>query len=417
MKLGEWIGLLCLAIALVLLWQIRQMLLLVFTAVVLATAINSLVRRIQKFGIRRGLAILIAMIGLALVGGIFVQVIVPPFTEQFLSLLELLPKGFQQITNWLDAVIQNNPELFAEQLEFSSISNLAQQIQPLIQNILSNFFALFSNSLAVVFQFLVVIVITLMLLANPLPYRQAVIQIFPSFYRRRVDTILVECESALGNWFGGIVISSVSVGLLSGLGLLVLGIRLVLAHALLAGLLNFIPNIGPTLSLIFPLTIALIDAPWKAIPVIILYIVIQNIESYWLTPTVMAKQVSLLPAMTLIAQIFFAATFGFLGLLLALPLTVVVKVFIEEALIRDVMDRWKSDQYPDLAIATLPLPDPIMNRRAPDNDPAWLGVAAALDGVHGPTAADDHPQAIAPEPPLTPDPSSPSDSFESESLP
>ncbi|MBF2088112.1 MAG: AI-2E family transporter [Synechococcales cyanobacterium K44_A2020_017] len=416
MKLGEWIGLLCLAIALVLLWQIRQMLLLVFTAVVLATAINSLVRRIQKFGIRRGLAILIAMIGLALVGGIFVQVIVPPFTEQFLSLLELLPKGFQQITNWLDAVIQNNPELFAEQLEFSSISNLAQQIQPLIQNILSNFFALFSNSLAVVFQFLVVIVITLMLLANPLPYRQAVIQIFPSFYRRRVDTILVECESALGNWFGGIVISSVSVGLLSGLGLLVLGIRLVLAHALLAGLLNFIPNIGPTLSLIFPLTIALIDAPWKAIPVIILYIVIQNIESYWLTPTVMAKQVSLLPAMTLIAQIFFAATFGFLGLLLALPLTVVVKVFIEEALIRDVMDRWKSDQYPDLAIATLP--NPIMNNRTPADDPsAWLSSAVALDSVHGPTAEDAHPHAIAPEPSLTTDPSTPSDPFEPESSP
>lgn len=353
MKLGDWIGLLCLAISIYILWQIRQMLLLVFTAVVLATALNSLVRRIQKFGIRRGLAIAIALFATVLLGVVFVRVIVPPFTEQFLSLVNLLPKGFQLVVGWVDTFIQDNPDLFTDQFELSSISNLAQQIQPIIQNVLSNFLALFSNSLAVIFQVLLVTVLTLMLLANPLPYRQAFLQLFPSFYRRRADEILVECEIALGNWFGGIIISSVSVGLLSGFGLMVLGIRLVLAHALLAGLLNFIPNIGPTLSVVFPLTIALIDAPWKAIPVMIFYIVIQNIESYWLTPTVMAKQVSLLPAMTLIAQIFFAYAFSFLGLLLALPLTVVAKVCIQEALIKDVMDKWSLDRSsPAIASAT-----------------------------------------------------------------
>jgi predicted PurR-regulated permease PerM len=396
-KLGDWIGLLCLAIVLVLLWQVRQMLLLVFTAIVLATALNSLVRRIQKFGIRRGLAILIAMIALTLVGALFVQVIVPPFTEQFLSLVELLPKGFQEVTDWLDLVIRNNPELFAEQFELGSISNLAQQIQPLVQNILSNFFALFSNSVLVLFQLLLVIVITLMLLANPLPYRQAVIQLFPSFYRRRADAILVECEIALGNWFGGIVISSLSVGILSGLGLYVLGIRLVVAHALLAGLLNFIPNIGPTLSVVFPLTITLIDAPWKAIPVVILYVVIQNIESYWLTPTVMAKQVSLLPAMTLIAQIFFATTLGFLGLLLALPLTVVAKVFLQEALVRDVMDRWRSDHRPEEPIAPLTLPEPVMPGT---DDSPWQTTLAPSDRLPG--YSNDAIEAIAPAP--NPDP-------------
>lgn len=343
MKLGDWIGLLCLAIALVILWQIRQMLLLVFTAVVLATALNSLVRRIQRFGIGRGFAILITVILLLLLGTLFSRVIIPPFIAQFLSLVDLLPKGFNLVIAWVDQLIRNNPDLFEEQFELSSISSLAQQIQPIIQNVLRNFFAIFSNSLAVIFQFLLVVVLTLMLLANPLAYRQAFLQLFPSFYRRRADDILTECEISLGNWFAGIIISSITVGLLSCLGLLALGIRLVLAHGLLAGLLNFIPNIGPTLSLVFPLTIALIDAPWKAIPVVILYLVIQNLESYWITPTVMARQVSLLPAMTLIAQIFFAYAFGFLGLLLALPLTVVVKVCLQEALIRDVMDCWTGD--------------------------------------------------------------------------
>ncbi|MGA1475836.1 MAG: AI-2E family transporter, partial [Prochlorothrix sp.] len=73
---------------------------------------------------------------------------------------------------------------------------------------------------------------------------------------------------------------------------------------------------------------------------------IQNLESYWLTPTVMAKQVSLLPALTLIAQIFFATVFGLLGLILALPLAVVAKVWIQELLVRDILDSW--DRSPNL---------------------------------------------------------------------
>ena len=76
---------------------------------------------------------------------------------------------------------------------------------------------------------------------------------------------------------------------------------------------NFIPNLGPTLSAIFPIFVALLQSPGKAIAVLILYVVIQNVESYWFSPMVMQKQVSLLPAATLIAQIFFATFLGPLG--------------------------------------------------------------------------------------------------------
>lgn len=94
---------------------------------------------------------------------------------------------------------------------------------------------------------------------------------------------------------------------------------------------------------VFPIAIAiaLLDAPWKAVAVLIFYVVIQQIESYWLTPTIMAKQVSLLPAMTLIAQIAFASFFGALGLLIALPLAVVAKTWIEEVLFKDFLDKWQ----------------------------------------------------------------------------
>lgn len=87
------------------------------------------------------------------------------------------------------------------------------------------------------------------------------------------------------------------------------------------------------------MAIALLDEPWKAVAVLILYLVIQNIESYCLTPTIMAKQVALLPAATLTAQIFFASFFGALGLLMAIPLAVITKTWLEEVLLKDILDK------------------------------------------------------------------------------
>jgi predicted PurR-regulated permease PerM len=88
------------------------------------------------------------------------------------------------------------------------------------------------------------------------------------------------------------------------------------------------------------MAIALLDAPWKAGAVLAVYFLIQQLEQYLLVPTVMAKQVSLLPAVTLLSQIIFAIFFGFLGLLLALPLVIVGQIWIKEVLVKDVLDRW-----------------------------------------------------------------------------
>jgi predicted PurR-regulated permease PerM len=117
---------------------------------------------------------------------------------------------------------------------------------------------------------------------------------------------------------------------LSMVGLWILGVPLALANGLLAGLLAFIPNIGPVISVIPPVATALLEAPWKAIAVVCLYILIQQIESNLLTPFVMKQQVDLLPAITLLAQVIFSIFFGFLGLLLALPLTLTVQQWVNE---------------------------------------------------------------------------------------
>ncbi len=337
MNLGQWFGFVCFVLSLFILWQIRSLLLLVFTAVVLATALNRLVKWLQRKGLPRQFALFCAISSVLVFLVLFIWLVVPPFSQQLQKLIEQLPKVWTKIDLQLASLEAKLPDYFPN---FPTIEELLDQLPPL-ENLISGFFGIFSNSLTVLLQLFLIIVLTTMMLVSPQRYRNAFLILFPSFYRKRADYILSQSELALGNWLKGISINCMFIGISSGIGLAILQVKLVLVHALIAGVFNFIPNIGPATSVVFPLSIAILEEPWKIFGVIIWYVIIQNIETYWLSPTVMARQVSLLPAVTLTAQIFFARTFGILGLILALPLTVVSKTWLEEALFKDILDRWE----------------------------------------------------------------------------
>ena len=349
MDLGQWIGLIALVISLYILWQIRQVLLLVFAAVIIATALNRLARRLQRLGMRRGIAVLVSVgLFLAVVAGFF-WLIVPPFVEQFQEITYRVPQGFERLNSWIQ---QLNTRVPAQLIPYlPNVDSLSQQAQPFINRVLGGSFALFSSSLEFVLKFLLVLVLTAMMLANPQAYRKVFIRLFPSFYRRRADGILQQCEESLGKWLVGALISMSVVALMSTIGLSVLRVPAALALGVLAGFFNLIPNLGPTMSVIPPMAIALLDSPIKSLFVLGLYFLIQQIESNLLTPYVMAQQVSLLPAITLLSQVFFATFFGLLGLVLALPLTVVAQIWLKEVLIKDVLDNWGKGDQEHLVVA------------------------------------------------------------------
>lgn len=352
MKLGQWIGLLALIASCYILWQIRQALLLLFAAVVLATSLNRLARYLQRFGLKRPIAVLLSISFLILIFvGLFL-IIVPPFAQQFQQLTQRAPQGIAKLNQWIDLIESRFSEPIGQRLPNLDINYIIQQLRPIFNQLVGGAGAFVGNTLGVILSFLLVLVLTLMTLAEPLSYRKAFIQLFPSFYRRRVDGILDECEVALGGWVIGALISMSVITLLSLIGLSVLQVPLPLAHGVVAGLLNLIPNIGPGLSVIPPMTIALLDSPLKSGFVLILYFLIQQFETNILTPYVMAQQVALLPAVTLIAQVFFATFFGFLGLLLALPLTVVAQVWVREVLIKDILNQWHTNPRSLVAIDT-----------------------------------------------------------------
>lgn len=355
MRLSDWIGLVGVIIVLLLLWSLREVLILVFAAIVLAMAICTLVGVVQaRLDLPRPLALLLALTALVLTVVAVATVVIPPFVSQFQQLLEQLPEAgrtlVQLIRDWQAWATQavyghgGAEAVWLQQLFLNgwpSGSPLSDGLRSGLGGGVRGLLGLAGNVGSGMLRLLFVLAVGLMVAAQPTAYRQVFILLMPSFYRRRFRAILGLCGEALSSWMVGLLISSFFVALLAGLGLLMLGVKLVVANALLAGLLNVIPNVGPTLSTIFPMAVALLETPWKALAVLVLYVLVQNVESYLITPSVMQHQVHLLPGLTLMAQFVFTVLFGPLGLLLALPLAVVLQVMLREILVHDILDPWK----------------------------------------------------------------------------
>ncbi len=351
MKFGQWLGLIGLAAALLLLWSLRHAVLLIFAAVVLAMALCTLVGAVRRqFGLPRLAALLLSLLGLAVVLAVAGAVIVPPFVDQFSQLIEKLPKAASLLLSLLHQGLQRATGMIYGNADASlgwlsdSFSAPAEAGSGLANGLgggLLKLLGFAGNVGTALVQTLFVVAVALMVAAQPEAYRDVLLLLAPSFYRRRLRQALLHCGDALSAWMVGVLISSICVGTLAAIGLSLLGVKLVAANAVLAGLLNVIPNVGPTLSTLFPMSVALLEEPWKALAVLVLYVVVQSLESYVITPSVMHHQLRLLPGFTLMAQLLFTVVFGPLGLLLALPLAVCLQVLIRELLIHDILDPWK----------------------------------------------------------------------------
>ena len=355
MKFGQWLGLLAVVASLVLLWSLRQSLIHLFAAVVLAMALCTLVGTIRdRLHCSRPQALLISLGVVALVLAVVATAVIPPFVDQFSQLIAKLPAAAETLLDLLRGGLARASRMLYGTADDSlswlrngligggnPAPGLSSGLGPSLGSGALRLLGLAGDLGTGLLQTLFVFAVALMVAVQPAPYREVAVLLMPSFYRRRFRQVLVQCGEALSAWMVGVLISSLCVGTLAAIGLTLLGVKLVAANALLAGLLNIIPNLGPTLSTVFPMSVALLDAPWKAAAVLLLYIAVQNLESYLITPSVMHHQLRLLPGLTLTAQLLFTVVFGPLGLLLALPLAVCLQVLVREVLIHDILDPWK----------------------------------------------------------------------------
>ena len=158
-------GLLALIASCYILWQIRQALLLLFAAVVLATALNRLARYLQKFRLKRSIAVLCSITFLVLVFvGLFL-IIVPPFAQQFQQLTQRAPQGIARLNDWVDEIETRFSGQIGQRLPNLDVNDIMRQLQPLFNQLVGGAGAFVGNTLGVILSFLLVLVLTLMTLA------------------------------------------------------------------------------------------------------------------------------------------------------------------------------------------------------------------------------------------------------------
>ena len=325
------------------LWTLRDFLLLIICSLVISNIVCNLCNQIQKgLKIPRSLSLFLVLTVISvIVFGIFILVL-PPFIKEFNEILVDIPNGLSKINILINTNLNKfNNFLYGEQSEnvidiFSLVNNVvsipdASTIAKAIQESFKNLINIAGNLGSGLLKLIFVLAVSLMISIEPKQYKENILLLIPKNYRNKFRNILEKCNIALANWTFSMVISSLSVGLLSLIVLSILDVKYVVSNALIAMVLNIIPNIGPVISGIFPISIALLDNFWKPLAVLGAYVIIQNIESYIIMPSIMKKKANLLPGLTLISQIGFTFIFGPLGLILSLPLAVVIQVLIKES--------------------------------------------------------------------------------------
>jgi len=328
---------------LLIVWILRDFLLLIICSLVISNIVCNLSNQIQKgLKIPRSISLFLVLAVISVIIFTIFILVLPPFIKEFNEILVDIPNGLSKINILINTNLNKFNSLFyGEQSEnvidiFSLINNvvtipdvstIAKAIQESFKNLINIAGNLGSGLLRLIF----VLAVSLMISIEPKQYKENVLLLIPKNYRNKFRNILEKCNIALANWTFSMVISSLSVGLLSLIVLSILDVKYVVSNALIAMVLNIIPNIGPVISGIFPISIALLDNFWKPLAVLGAYVIIQNIESYIIMPSIMKKKANLLPGLTLISQFGFTFIFGPLGLILSLPLAVVIQVLIKES--------------------------------------------------------------------------------------
>ena len=343
MSSSSYFKLVVILITSLIVWTLRDFLLLIICSLVISNIVCNLCNQIQKsLKIPRSLSLFLVLIVISVIIFTIFILVLPPFIKEFNEILVDIPNGLSKINILINTNLNKFNSLFyGEQSEnvidiFSLINNvvtipdvstIAKAIQESFKNLINIAGNLGSGLLRLIF----VLAVSLMISIEPKQYKENVLLLIPKNYRNKFRNILEKCNIALANWTFSMVISSLSVGLLSLIVLSILDVKYVVSNALIAMVLNIIPNIGPVISGIFPISIALLDNFWKPLAVLGAYVIIQNIESYIIMPSIMKKKANLLPGLTLISQFGFTFIFGPLGLILSLPLAVVIQVLIKES--------------------------------------------------------------------------------------
>jgi predicted PurR-regulated permease PerM len=188
------------------------------------------------------------------------------------------------------------------------------------------FLHVLGSTLAVLAGILLVIFLSIYLAIDPSVYRRGLLHLVPRRLRGQTEEILSAIVVTLRKWLVTQLIAMIVIGVVTTVVLMALKVRAAVPLGILAGLLEFVPNLGPVLSSLPAIAMGFVDSPQKALAVAIAYVGIQFIENHLLIPILMKQGLNLPPALTIVMQSLMALIFGVLGLLVAVPLLAAIVI-------------------------------------------------------------------------------------------
>jgi predicted PurR-regulated permease PerM len=339
-------------------WALREVFLMTFLAIILAIVLHIPVRRLQRLGFPRSLSVFIALAGSVLIVVLLFVLLVPVFVIQVRALVDDLPEFIDQAQATYDeqaAQVDWLPDIDWDTITEGNISDLLiEQLSKLPRNI----FPFLSGVGGAITSTIFIFFITVFFITGPASYMEGLLTLFPRAYRPRALEVFERLATMLQRWFVGQLLSMTMSGLaIAFITGVILGLPNAAALGVISGLMEFVPTFGSIIAVVPAVIIAVAEDPILVPFTILAYLLTQQVQSNVIMPRIMARQIQIPAASILIAQIIGAALFGFLGVLLALPLAIVVMVLVREVYVHDILNAKAA------RIEVLPRPDGTHYRR------------------------------------------------------
>lgn len=312
---------------------LRDLILVVLAAIVLASAVEPAVKWLVKNRVPRTLSVLLLYVGIAASLSVFVVFLMIPLVNELSGFLVSIP---DYLNNNVLSSLKENP-IFGSQNLIQNISDalVKADLGTQINDALSGFYGGFTQVISTVFggilNFIIIVVISFYLAVQEDGVGKFLRTITPSRHRKYVIHLWRRSEEKIGLWMQGQILLMVIISVLVYLGLTLIGVPHSLILAASAGLLEIIPLFGPVLAAIPAVILAMMtDGITSALIVVGLYVIIQQFENHLIYPLVVKKVVGVNPIMVIVALIAGYELAGFLGLLLSVPFSAVLMEFLND---------------------------------------------------------------------------------------
>ena len=323
-SMASFIKLILVVIALLFLYYVRDVIVMIFVSVVFASALAPWADKLQKRNIPRVLSILVFYVIILGLISLAIALIIPAISSQLKQFASNFPALYEKIRDSLPGAAGQGSELV------KTIQDSLQSIVSTLGNITGSIFAGLSGLFGGLFSLVGILVLTFYIVLIEDGFRKVIAAVSPAKYQPYLILLMSRIQTRLGYWIKGQLILCLVIGSACFIGLVILQIPYPLVLGLIAGITEFIPIAGPIIGAVPAVLIALTVSPWKAIFVIILYILIQQLENNLLVPKVMQKVTGLNPIVIVIVMLLAAKLLGILGIILAIPVTIIGDEFLKD---------------------------------------------------------------------------------------